>query len=74
MMVIRQRVISDWGGRVSQYKPVLVYVDPDDWPVFQEIYEKGNLSARLRELVKADINKFTQEETKAQQMAGLTEG
>jgi hypothetical protein len=58
---------------VSQYKPVLVYVDPDDWPVFQEIYEKGKVSARLREMVKADLEKFTREETRAQQMAGLTE-
>jgi len=58
---------------VSQYKPVLVYVDRDDWPVFQEIYEKGNVSARLREMVKADIDKFTREETRAQQLAGLTE-
>lgn len=58
---------------MSQYKPVLVYVDRDDWPVFQEIYEKGNVSARLREMVKADIDKFTREETRAQQLAGLTE-
>lgn len=58
---------------MSQYKPVLVYVDRDDWPIFQEIYEKGNVSARLRELVKADIQKFTQEETRAQSLAGLTE-
>jgi hypothetical protein len=59
---------------MSQYRPVLVYVDPDDWPVFQEIHEKGNVSARVRELVKADIDRFTCEETRAQQMAGLTEG
>ena len=59
---------------MSQYKPVLVYVDPDDWPVFQEVYEKGNVSARLRELVKEDLDRFTREETRAQQMAGLTEG
>ena len=59
---------------MSQYKPVLVYVDRDDWPVFQEVYEKGKVSARLRELVKDDLDRFTREETKAQQMAGLTEG
>jgi hypothetical protein len=57
----------------SQYRPVLIHVDPDDWPVFQEIYEKGKVSARLREMVKADINKFTREEIRAQQLAGLTE-
>lgn len=58
---------------MSQYKPVLVYVDRDDWPVFQEIYEKGKVSARLRELVKGDIDRFTQEEVRAQSLAGLTE-
>lgn len=58
---------------MSQFKPVLVYVDPDDWPVFQEIYEKGKVSARLRELVKADLDRFTREETRAQSLAGLTE-
>ena len=57
----------------SQYRPVLIHVDPDDWPVFQEIYEKGKVSARLREMVKADIDKFTRDETRAQQLAGLTE-
>lgn len=58
---------------MSQFKPVLVYVDRDDWPVFQEVYEKGNVSARLRELVKADLVRFTREEVRAQQLAGLTE-
>jgi hypothetical protein len=57
----------------SQYRPVLIHVDPDDWPIFQEIYEKGRVSARLREMVKADIDKFTREETRAQQLSGLTE-
>lgn len=72
-MVIHASVISEGGGPMSQYRPVLVYVDPDDWPVFQEIHEKGKVSARVRELVKADIDRFTREETQAQQMAGLTE-
>lgn len=58
---------------MSQFKPVLVYVDPDDWPIFQEVYEKGNVSARLRELVRDDLNRFTREEIRAQQLAGLTE-
>lgn len=58
---------------MSQYKPVLVYVDPDDWPTFQEVYEKGNVSARIRELVRADLDRFTREEIRAQQLAGLTE-
>jgi len=52
---------------------VLIHVDPDDWPVFQDIYEKGKVSARLREMVRADIDKFTRDETRAQQLAGLTE-
>ena len=58
---------------MSQYKPVLVHVQPDDWDVFQGIYEKGNLSARIRELVRKDIATYTREEIKAQQLAGLTE-
>lgn len=58
---------------MSQYKPVLLHVHPDDWEVFTEIHEKGNLSARVRQLVKKDIDDFTREETKAQQLAGLTE-
>lgn len=61
------------GGPVSQYKPVLVHVHPGDWEVFTEIYEKGRLSARVRELVKADIDRFTKQETDAQALAGLTE-
>lgn len=58
---------------MSQYKPVLVHVHPDDWEVFTEIYERGNLSARLRELVRNDIERCTREEIKAQALAGLTE-
>jgi hypothetical protein len=58
---------------VSQYKPVLVHVQPDDWEVFKEIHERGNLSARVRELVRSDIDRFTREEVKAQSLAGLTE-
>lgn len=58
---------------MSQYKPVLVHVQPDDWEVFREIHENGNLSARVRELVRNDIDKFTREEVNAQSLAGLTE-
>lgn len=58
----------------SQYKPVLLHVDPHDWEIFKEVYEKGNLSARVRELMRADLEEFTREETKAQSLAGLTEG
>lgn len=58
---------------MSQYKPVLVHVQPDDWDTFKEIYEKGNLSARVRELVRKDIDQYTREEIKAQSLAGLTE-
>lgn len=58
---------------MSQYKPVLVHVDQEDWEVFREIHETGNLSARVRELVKRDIDQFTREEVKAQSLAGLTE-
>lgn len=58
---------------MSQYKPVLVHMKPDDWEVFKEIHESGNLSARVRELVRDDIDRFTREEVKAQSLAGLTE-
>lgn len=61
------------GVRVSQYKPVLVHMHPDDWEVFREIHETGNLSARVRELVSNDIAQYTREETRAQSLAGLTE-
>lgn len=52
----------------------LVNVHREDWRIFQEVYGKGNVSARIRELVRADLDKFTREEVRAQQMAGLTEG
>lgn len=58
---------------MSQYQPVLLHLHPDDWETFKEIYEKGNLSSRVRELMRADIDRFTKEETKAQSLAGLTE-
>jgi hypothetical protein len=61
------------GVRVSQYKPVLVHVQPDDWEAFTEIHEKGNLSARVRELVRQDVDRYTREEVQAQSLAGLTE-
>lgn len=58
---------------MSQYKPVLVHVHPDDWETFREIHENGKLSARVRELVRRDIEEFTREEIRAQSLAGLTE-
>jgi len=58
---------------VSQYKPVLLHMDEQDWATFAEIYEKGKRSARLRELVRRDIDEFTREENRAQSLAGLTE-
>lgn len=58
---------------MSQYRPTLIYVDPEDWSTFQEVYERGNVSARIRELVRNDLDRFTKEEVKAQSLAGLTE-
>lgn len=58
---------------MSRYQPALIHVDPDDWAIFREIHETGNLSARIRELVKEDIDRFTREEIKAQSFAGITE-
>jgi hypothetical protein len=56
-----------------KYKPVLVYVDPEDWEVFKEIAGSQQVSRRVRDLVSNDIEKFTREEVKAQSLAGLTE-
>lgn len=58
---------------MSRYKPVLLHMEPEEWEVFKEIHECGNLSARIRKLVSRDIDEFTREETKAQSLAGLTE-
>lgn len=52
-----------------KYKPVLVYVDPDDWPIFQEICGSQRVSAHIRRLVRKDIEQFTREEIKAQSLA-----
>ena len=52
---------------------VSVNVDLKDWRSFQEIYGDRKVSARIRELVRADIDKFTREETRSQSLAGLTE-
>lgn len=54
-------------------KSRLISVHDPDWELFQEIYGKGNVSARIRELVRADLERFTREETRAQSLAGLTE-
>lgn len=58
---------------MSQYKPVLVHVQPEEWEAFTEIHEKGNLSARIRDLVRKDVAQFTRDEIKAQSLAGITE-
>lgn len=42
---------------MSRYKPVLIHVDPDEWPKFQELCGSYKASARLRELVKEEIKK-----------------
>lgn len=55
------------------YKAVLIYVDPEEWDIFKEIAGSYKASQRVRELVKKDIDRFTREETRAQQLAGLTE-
>jgi hypothetical protein len=59
---------------VTRFKPVLVYVDPEEWPQFQEVCGSQRVSARIRELIAKDLDRFTREEVKAQSLAGLTEG
>jgi len=59
---------------VSQYKPVLVHMDEQDWEAFQEFYDRGKRSARIREMIRREVEVLTREETNAQAMAGLTEG
>lgn len=61
-------------GEELELKDRLITVHDPDWVLFQEIYGKGNVSARIRELVRADLERFTREECKAQSLAGLTEG
>jgi hypothetical protein len=58
---------------VSQYKPALIHVDPEDWEIFHELCGNYRVSARVRELVKRDIEEQTRQECKAQSLAGLTE-
>lgn len=67
-------VISEWVDAVSQYKPVLVHLDEVDWEAFQEFHRRGKRSARLRELIRQEVENLTREEVRAQQLAGLTEG
>ncbi|MET0416525.1 MAG: hypothetical protein ABW022_10950 [Actinoplanes sp.] len=55
-------------------KSRLISVHDPDWELFQEVYGKGNVSARIRELVRKDLERYTREEIKAQSLAGLTEG
>lgn len=55
-------------------KAVLVHVDEDDWLIFKEICGNYKVSRRVRELVSKEVNDFTREEVKAQQLSGLTEG
>jgi hypothetical protein len=52
---------------------VSVNVDLKDWRIFQEVYGDRKVSARIRELVRDDLDRFTREEVKAQSLAGLTE-
>jgi hypothetical protein len=58
-----------------RFKPALINVDPEDWRIFQELCgeEQKSASARVRELVAADLDRYTREEIKAQSLAGLTE-
>ena len=41
----------------EKLKPVLVNVDKQEWAIFQELYGRGNVSARIRELVREDIER-----------------
>lgn len=54
-------------------KSRLISVHDPDWVKFQEVYGKGHVSARIRELVRWDLERYTREECKAQSLAGLTE-
>lgn len=62
------------GADVSQYKAVLLHMNEDDWDAFREFYMKGQRSARVRELIRQEVEALTREEVKAQQLAGLAEG
>jgi hypothetical protein len=44
---------------VSQYKPVLLHMDPKDWEAFRELYLSGERSARVRELIRKEIEALT---------------
>lgn len=54
---------------MSQYKPVLIHLDERDWEAFQEFYERGKRSARMRELIKQEVQTLTREEVQAQSLA-----
>jgi len=64
MVVHRSRYIAEGGAmqpvEVDEDEPEtvkrLVVVDREDWKVFQEMWGKGNVSARIRELVREDIS------------------
>jgi hypothetical protein len=62
MMMTRPIDITS-GGCLVQYKPVLIYVDPDDWKTFQESCGNYKVSKRVRELVKDDIARAMDELT-----------
>lgn len=47
-------------------KSRLISVHDPDWEIFQEIYGKGNVSARIRELVRADIDQYTRAQSLAE--------
>lgn len=40
---------------MPKYKPVIVYVDPEEWPQFQEACGSQRVSARIRELISKDL-------------------
>lgn len=50
-----------------------VNLDRGDLEILREIVGERKVSARIRELVRQDIERFTREEVKAQSLAGLTE-
>lgn len=50
-----------------------VNLNREDLETFREIVGHRQVSARIRELMSADIDRYTREETKAQSLAGLTE-
>lgn len=67
-MCVRQLLRGAMDGVITT-----VHFDREDLEAFREIVGDRQVSARIRELVKADIDRYMREEKRAQELAGLTE-